>query len=74
MYIFSKTSFVTGYITGKLTQSKPEISKLELIHLNKKSTLLQDFDNFCKRIGLPTINSTNKRLIKNHAYEIEFSP
>ena len=74
MYIFSKTSFLTAYVTGKLTQRKPELSKLELIHLNKKSTLLQDFGNFCRQIGLRTINFSNKKLIKTHAYEVEFSP
>ena len=74
MYLFSKSSFVTAYATGKLNKSRPELTKLDLVHLNRKSSLLKDANSFLKRKSLPTFSANSLKLLKKHAYEVEFSP
>ena len=62
LHNWSKSSFSACFLHGKLAANKPSISKLELIHLNKKSQLVKDFSLLCTRCGLND-KSFNKNLI-----------
>ena len=72
--MLGEESFAGAFTNGKIVDTRPQLTGIDLVHLNKKSTLLKDLNSFLKRRNLPTFSQNKIKLIKKHAFEVEFSP